>query len=213
MNFHMHVIFLISLFIIGECRQRPDEVVTTNCRSQEDVEEYLDRVMEKVRDDLPEPLRLPPRSTVVELSDGNVWGLSNVTRFGSTEVRCEGYTISISAKITTDEVKGRYTWTKAVRGREREGYVVFISKDFEAEIELLMDYGAEEQDLYPRLERFRINRFKNAKVEMTGYGYFTWALGEMTTLMSGIFQRAIAHSIQGPLTEALQMHLREIRLE
>ncbi|XP_054720397.1 uncharacterized protein LOC129230036 [Uloborus diversus] len=214
MHFQTAFLVLAVFLVTGECRQRPEEVITTDCRNQKDVEEYLDRVMERVRQDLPDPMMLPPRSTIVELSDGHVWGLSNLTRFGNTEVKCEGYTITISAKITTDTIKGRYTWTKVHRGKERQGYVVFISKDFEANVQLSMNYATQdEKDLHPRLDRFEIKRFKKVKVEITGIRFLTWALGEMTTLMSGIFQRAIAHAIEGPLTEALQMRMREISLD
>uniref|UniRef100_A0A2L2Y363 Uncharacterized protein n=1 Tax=Parasteatoda tepidariorum TaxID=114398 RepID=A0A2L2Y363_PARTP len=45
-----------------------------------DVNEYLDQVFEKARNELPDPMRLPPRSTFVELNDGRLWGLSNITR-------------------------------------------------------------------------------------------------------------------------------------
>lgn len=66
---------------------------------------------------------------------------------------------------------------------------------------------------HPKLERFVIKKFQKAKVEMTGAGFITWALGEITTLMSGIFQRAIAHAIQDPIREALERQMQELTLE
>ncbi|XP_054719221.1 uncharacterized protein LOC129228563 [Uloborus diversus] len=189
-------------------------LLTTNCKSKEAVEKYLDDVLSKVQGDLPDPMRIPPRSTVVELSDGEVWGLSTLTRKGDANVKCEGKKVTITAKFTAEEIKGRYTWHKKLRGRDREGYVVFISEDFEAEADLSITYADDEnQHHHPQLERLEISRFKDARIEMTGMSYITWALGEMTTLLSGIFQRAIAHALEGPLREALEMRMREIDID
>ncbi|KAG8173861.1 hypothetical protein JTE90_016590 [Oedothorax gibbosus] len=189
-----------------------DDTLSLPCVSS-DVDQYLDEVLARARAELPDPLRLPPRSSVVELSDGLLWGLSNITRLGEAEVSCEGDDIRIKAVITSDEIKGRYTWRKKKPGRDWEGYVVFISNDFQAEVEGVMEKREGGQKSHPRLERFRIKKFKDARVEMTGLGYITWALGEMTTLMSGIFQRAIASAIQGPLKEALERHMRELEIQ
>lgn len=89
--------------------------------------------------------------------------------------------------------------------------MVFISDDFEAQVTLVINHKDGEVT-HPELTRFVINKFKNAKIEMTGMGYFTWALGEMTTLVSGIFQRAIATVVQVPIRESLERQMWEIDL-
>ncbi|GFY62273.1 uncharacterized protein TNIN_145171 [Trichonephila inaurata madagascariensis] len=195
-------------------------VLFVNCKADDEsckrpsVHDYLDEILEKARDELPDPIRLPPRSSFVELSDGVLWGLDNITRLGDAEIECiDENSILVKAKVTTDELKGRYTWQKERRNKSpREGYVVFISHDFEAEVDTLIE-KKNGQITHPVLQRFEINRFKDAKVEITGMGFFTWALGEMTTLFSGVFQRAIGHAVQGPLQEALQRQMREIDIE
>lgn len=87
-----------------------------------------------------------------------------------------------------------------------------MSKDFEADITLVIE-KKEGEKTHPQLKKFIINRFKDAKIEMTGMSYFTWAVGEMTTLLSGIFQRAIASCVQDPVKEALERQMREINLD
>ncbi|GFR19976.1 uncharacterized protein TNCT_66551 [Trichonephila clavata] len=42
------------------------------------VHDYLDEILEKARDELPDPIRLPPRSSFVELSDGVLWVLTTL---------------------------------------------------------------------------------------------------------------------------------------
>ncbi|GBM30038.1 hypothetical protein AVEN_165606-1 [Araneus ventricosus] len=198
----------VAALLISECRGDDEACKKPN------VHDYLDEMLEKAREELPDPIRLPPRSSFVDLSDGVLWGLSNLTRLGDAEVQClDENTIVVKAKVTTDELKGRYTWQKERRNQSpREGYVVFISHDFEAAIDFRVAKNNGEIT-HPVLERFEIKKFKNAKVEITGMGFLTWALGEMTTLMSGVFQRAIAHSVQGPLEEALQRQMREIDIQ
>lgn len=210
---HLFIV-LVALFAVGDCRKhRTDNgKVTSNCMNK-DVDAYLDKVLEEARQELPDPMRLPPRSTFVELSDGLVWGLSDLRRIGKAKVACEGEKVTIEAKLTTDELKARYTWTKERKNKDpREGYVVIISDDFEADIILVIDHQ-KNQVTHPILEKFVIQRFKEVKVEMTGMGYFTWALGEMTTLLSGIFQRSIAATIQDPIKEALEKQMKEIDLD
>ncbi|XP_015921475.1 uncharacterized protein [Parasteatoda tepidariorum] len=212
---------LAVIFCSGECgfisrlfgENDSEKERDTSC-VKTDVNEYLDRVLEKARKELPDPMRLPPRSTIVELNDGVLWGLSNITRLGETEVSCDGNTITIKGKITTDELKGRYTWSKLTKHSDREGYIVFISHDFEAECEVIIErHEGEGEPTHPRLEKFDIKKFKDAKIEMTGLGYLTWALGEMTTLLSGIFQRVIGNALEGPIREALERQMREINIE
>ncbi|GIX73697.1 hypothetical protein CEXT_525471 [Caerostris extrusa] len=181
----------------AECRADDDSCKKPN------VHDYLDEILLKARKELDDPMRLPPRSSFVELSDGILWGLSNITRLGDVKIECvDQDTIVVKAKITTDELKGRYTWTKERRNKSpREGYVVFISNDFVAEIDTRIKKNNGEIT-HPVLERFEIDRFKDARVEITGMGFFTWALGEMTTLFSGVFQRAIAHAVRAPWKRA-----------
>ncbi|XP_015921477.1 mite allergen Lep d 7 isoform X2 [Parasteatoda tepidariorum] len=210
---------LAVIFCSGECgfisrlfgENDSEKERDTSC-VKTDVNEYLDRVLEKARKELPDPMRLPPRSTIVELNDGVLWGLSNITRLGETEVSCDGNTITIKGKITTDELKGRYTWSKEKRHSNKEGNVVFISHDFEADIEVLIKKNTTEV-AHPRLQRFEIKKFKDVKIEISGASYLGWALGELTTKFSGIFQRTIAKTIQDPVTEALEREMREINIE
>ncbi|GFT36799.1 uncharacterized protein NPIL_471661 [Nephila pilipes] len=201
-------ILAIAVIFIANCRADDETCNKPN------VHDYLDEILKKAREDLPDPIRLPPRSSFVELSDGVLWGLSNLTRLGDAKIECvDENSIIVKSKVTTDELKGRYTWQKERRNKSpHEGYVVFISHDFQAEVDTLIE-KKNGQITHPQLQRFEISRFKDAKVEITGMGFFTWALGEMTTLFSGVFQRAIAHAVQGPLQEALQRQMREINLD
>ncbi|XP_015921478.1 uncharacterized protein [Parasteatoda tepidariorum] len=176
-----------------------------------DVNEYLDQVFEKARNELPDPMRLPPRSTFVELNDGRLWGLSNITRLGETKVTCDGASITIIGKITTDELKGRYTWTTKKKSNA-EGNVVFISHDFEADYKVVLK-KKKGKVTYPTLKRFVIKKFKNPQIEISGASYLGWALGELTTRFSLFFQRIIAKTIQNPLKEALEREMREIKIE
>nr|AIW62611.1 hypothetical protein [Scytodes thoracica] len=153
-------------------------------------------------------MRLPPRSTFVELSEGRVWGMQTLHRSGPVQVTClDNDTVVITGKLATDELKARYTWEKEIR-KKREGYILVKTSDFEADVQLIIHKGQE----HPKLETFKIQRFKDISVEMTGLGFLTWALGEITTMMSGMFQWAIARAVQGPLREALERELYEITL-
>ncbi|KFM68763.1 hypothetical protein X975_13339, partial [Stegodyphus mimosarum] len=179
------VAIIASILVSGECKNSgslfsgSNEEIKTNCINK-DVDAYLDTVLEKARKDLPDPMRLPPRSTVVELSDGVLWGMSTLERAGPVKVTCEGSKVTIKGKLTMEEIKGRYTWTKPRRHKEdKEGYVVFISDDFEADVEVVIE-RREGNENHPRLTRFEIKKFKDAKIEMTGLGLFTWTLGEVT---------------------------------
>ncbi|KAG8173860.1 hypothetical protein JTE90_016589 [Oedothorax gibbosus] len=202
----------ISNFVKDSIHSEEDDTTSLPCVSS-DVDQYLDEVLVRARAELPDPLRLPPRSSVVELSDGLLRGLSNITRLGEAEVSCEGDDIRIKAVITSDEIKARFPLGEEKPGSDWEGYAVFISNDFQAQVEGVMEKREGGQKFHPRLERFRINKFKDARVEMTGLRFISYALGEMTTLMSGIFQRSIASAIQGPLKEALARHMRELEIQ
>lgn len=96
---------------------------------------------------------------------------------------------------------------------DKEGYVVFISNDFAADVEVTIDQPEGETKLNPELKKLEIQKFKDARIETTGHGLISWTVGELTTLLSGVFQRSIARAIQGPLKEALERELREITIE
>ena len=190
----------------GEGVTRPDN--WADCLDQ-DVDAYLDKVLEQARKQLPEPMRLPPRSAFVELSEGRVWGMQTLHRSGPMIVTClDNDTVVITGKLATDELKARYTWEKEFRKKKREGFVLVKTNDFEADVQLIIHKGHE----HPKLEAFKIRRFKDISVEMTGLGWLTWALAEVTTMMSGIMQWAIARAVQGPLREALERELYDMTL-
>lgn len=94
--------------------------------------------------------------------------------------------------------------------RNRGGFVLVTSKDFQVKFRLVINKT--EGLTHPQMEEFRIQRFKNVKVEMTGMGLFSWAMGEITTMMSGVLEWAMKKSIQGPLEEAIQRELRKVLL-
>ncbi|XP_035216205.1 uncharacterized protein LOC118189652 isoform X2 [Stegodyphus dumicola] len=209
---------IAAVLVSGECRvfsslfnDSDDKEIDTNCLDK-DVDAYLDKVLERARKELPDPMRLPPRSTIVELHEGVLWGMSTLERSGPSKVTCENSTVTISGKLTVEELKGRYTWKKERKNNDaKEGYIVFISDDFEADVEIVIE-RQEGEETHPRLTRFEIKKFKKARIEMTG-GFLPWLLGEMGTLISGIFQRAIGWAVQDPLKEALERQMRDISLD
>lgn len=106
-------------------------------------------------------------------------------------------------------MQARYTWEKEIAGKKHEGLVLVTSKDFLVKFRLVIN---KEKGSHPNMEEFKIQRFKNVKVEMTGMGLLSWALGEITTMMSGVLEWAMKKSIQGPLEEAIQRQLWEVTL-
>ncbi|KAG8186663.1 hypothetical protein JTE90_014739 [Oedothorax gibbosus] len=205
MQYLLRVALLSCFFLAAANAQNGDSCLTI------DEKGHLEDVLNKVRERLPDPLRLPPRSVSigVELEDGLLWGLSNLTKLGKADVSCQGSTTIVKLILTTDELKGRYTWSKNVRNQEKSGYVVIISNDFQAEVEVAVVQD-ESGLVRPELRRLEIRRFKDARIETTGLGFLTWTAGELATLFSGLFQKIIAKSVQSPLKEALERELRDI---
>ncbi|XP_015921496.1 uncharacterized protein [Parasteatoda tepidariorum] len=178
---------------------------------KKNIDEYLNNVLKRARKELPDPMRLPPRSAIVDLKDGVMWGLSSLEKMGKAVVSCDGANVTIHVKLTVDELKGRYTWIKENRRKTREGYVTFICNDFAADV-IIIIRKQNSEITHPHLERLEIKKFRDVKVEMTGLGLLSWALGEITTRLSGIFQRTIASAVQDPLIEAIQRQMREINI-
>ncbi|XP_015903369.2 uncharacterized protein [Parasteatoda tepidariorum] len=209
------VLFLISTLLynvdcrhiqeISQTKQRDINCLKTN------IDDYLDNVLKRASKELPDPMRLPPRSAVVDLKDGLTWGLSTLAKLGNAVVDCDGQNITLKIKLTVEELKGRYTWIKETRRRHREGYVTFMSKDFAADVIITIKKHNGEV-VHPHLERLEIKKFKDVKVEITGMGLISWALGEITTLLSGVFQRTIASAVQSPLAEAIERQMRDINI-
>lgn len=102
----MYLVLFLFLVTLGDADRRRSKEGWAVC-IEEDVDEYLDKILNKSRESIPEPMRLPPRRAFVDLSEGRVWGMNEIYRSGPVKVECkdDDQTAIITGEITTDEMK------------------------------------------------------------------------------------------------------------
>lgn len=162
--------------------------------------DYVDRMIEKIVENISGEIPLPDKSGFFILTDGKLRGLKYMKRIGDAKVTC-GPPMTLEALLRFEELTVKYTWRKQTIFSILRGRVFLITN----ETDIL--FGIKQKGSKAYLDKFMIKDIRGIKTEVTGLSYLTWALSRLTSPVINIFRQTMGLIITGPFREAFAQEI------